>query len=68
MSDRSLAGQLGGLPESVEALPEQHKQDLADAVYEARRRQGAALAKAGDDALRHVPALLRPAVRKAVGL
>ena len=66
MSD--LAGQLGDLPESVAALPAEHQQDLADALREARRKQGAALAKAGDDALRHVPALLRPAVRKAVGL
>lgn len=68
MSDRSLAGQLGALPEGVDALPGEHKQDLADALYDARRRQGAALAKAGDEALRYVPALLRPAVRKAVGL
>ncbi|NKQ57647.1 hypothetical protein HFP15_32775 [Amycolatopsis sp. K13G38] len=68
MSDRSLAGQLGNLPDGIEALPEEHQQDLADAVREARRRQGAALAKAGNDALRYVPALLRPAVRKAVGL
>ena len=68
MSDRSLAGQLGRLPDAIDALPEAHKQDLADALDEARRRQGAALAKAGNDALRYVPALLRPAVRKAVGL
>ncbi|HJQ46958.1 MAG TPA: hypothetical protein VJ870_11645 [Amycolatopsis sp.] len=68
MSDRGLAEQLGDLPEGIDALSEAHQQDLADALYVARRRQGAALAKAGDDVLRHVPALLRPAVRKAAGL
>ncbi|KAA9165487.1 hypothetical protein FPZ12_005270 [Amycolatopsis acidicola] len=68
MSDRSLAGQLGTLPEGIEELPEEHRQDLADAVRDARRRQASALAKAGNDALRYVPALLRPAIRKAVGL
>jgi len=68
MSDRSLAGQLGSLPEGIEALPAEHQQDLADALRDARRKQGAALAKAGNDALQYVPALLRPAIRKAVGL
>jgi hypothetical protein len=68
MSDRTLAGQLGSLPEGIDALAEEDKQDLADALHEARRRQAAVLAKAGDDALRYVPALLRPAIRKAVGL
>lgn len=68
MNDRTLAAQLGGLPEGVAALPVEHQQDLADALTEARRRQGRALAKAGDEALRYVPALLRPAIRKAVGL
>jgi hypothetical protein len=67
MNDRTLAAQLGGLPESVAALPAEHQQDLADALHEARRRQGRALAKAGDEALRYVPALLRPAIRKVVG-
>jgi hypothetical protein len=68
MNDRTLAGQLGGLPEGVAALPDEYQQDLADALHEARRRQAKALAKAGNESLRYVPALLRPAVRKAVGL
>lgn len=63
-----MAGQLGNLPEGIATLPEQQWQDLADALHDARRRQASALAKAGNDALRYVPALLRPAVRKAVGL
>lgn len=68
MNDRTLAGQLGELPESVAALPEEDRRDLAEALHQARRRQGAALAKAGEESLRFVPALLRPAVRRAVGL
>ncbi|GAA4660346.1 hypothetical protein [Amycolatopsis dongchuanensis] len=68
MDDRTLAAQLGSLPEGVAALPEAHQEDLAEALRAARRRQARALAKAGDEALRFVPALLRPAVRKAMGL
>ncbi|HKS46853.1 MAG TPA: hypothetical protein VJT49_17420 [Amycolatopsis sp.] len=68
MAERTLAEQLGSLPEGIEALAEEHKRNLADAVRDARRRQAAALAGAGDEALRFVPALLRPAIRKAVRL
>ncbi|SFJ84570.1 hypothetical protein [Amycolatopsis sacchari] len=68
MDDRTLAAQLGSLPEGVAALPEAQQEDLAEALRAARRRQARALAKAGDEALRFVPALLRPAVRKAMGL
>lgn len=68
MTDRTLAAQLGDLTEGVTALPAERQQHLADLLHEARRRQGRALAKAGDEALRYVPALLRPAIRKAVGL
>lgn len=68
MSDRTLAGLLGSLPEGVEALPEEHKQNLAEALREAHRRQAAALSRVGDEAMRHIPSLLRPAVRKAMGL
>lgn len=68
MTDRTLEDQLGGLPESVAGLPEENRRDLADALHDARRRQGVALSKAGEEALRFVPALLRPAIRRAVGL
>lgn len=67
-TERSLSEQVGPLPAGIEALPEEHQRDLADAVRAARRRQAAALAKVGDDSLRHVPAVLRPVIRKAVGL
>lgn len=68
MTDRTLAAQLGSLPTGVAALPEHEQQDLADALREARHRQGRTLAKAGEEALRFIPALLRPAVRRAMGL
>ncbi|MFD9894431.1 hypothetical protein [Amycolatopsis sp. NPDC058986] len=69
MAERTLADQLGGyLPEGIEALEEHEKLDLADALRDARRRQAKHLAQAGEEALRYVPALLRGAVRKAVGL
>jgi hypothetical protein len=68
MSERTLAEQVGSLPEGIAALAEEHRRDLGEAVLDARRRQAAALAKAGDESLRYVPALLRPAIRKAVGL
>jgi hypothetical protein len=67
--ERSLAEQLGGaLPAGIEALQEHEKEDLADALREARRRQKTELAVAGEEALKFVPALLRGAIRKAVGL
>jgi hypothetical protein len=66
---RSLAEQLGGaLPEGIEALEEREKQDLADALRKPRRRQTTEVAVAGEQALKYVPALLRNAVRRAVGL
>jgi hypothetical protein len=68
MSGRTLAEQVGELPKGIEALPDEHRHDLADAVRAARHRQAAELAKAGDESLRFVPAPLRPAIRKAMGL
>jgi len=68
MTDRSLAAQLGDLPPGIEALDEEHKDGLARALRNARHRQAAALKKAGDESLRFIPALLRPAIKKAVGL
>ena len=69
MAERTLAEQLGGpLPEGIESLPEEHKRDLAEALRDARHRQAKALGEAGEEGLRYVPALLRGAVRKVVGL
>jgi hypothetical protein len=69
MARRTLADQLGSEPpEGIRALPAEQQQDLADALSEARHRQAAALAEAGEQGLKYVPALLRGTVRKAVGL
>ena len=55
-------------PEGIQALSDEQQQVLADVVRQARRNQAAALAKAGDESLKYVPAPLRGAVRKAIGL
>ncbi|RZQ62235.1 hypothetical protein [Amycolatopsis suaedae] len=69
MAKRTLAEQLPGpLPPGIDALSEEDKQRLADALRSARHQQAAALAAAGEEGLRYVPALLRGVVRKAVGL
>ncbi|WP_020667861.1 hypothetical protein [Amycolatopsis nigrescens] len=66
---RTLADQLGGEPpEGIKALSEEERQHLSDTLRAARRRQAAALTTAGEEGLKYVPALLRGAVRKVVGL
>ncbi|PRX43598.1 hypothetical protein B0I33_11458 [Prauserella shujinwangii] len=66
---RTLAEQLGGpLPTGIEALADEHKELLGEALHAARRRQAAALATAAEGSLDYVPFFLRGAVRKAVGL
>jgi len=68
MSD-DLAEMLGARPPAgIETLPEDQRRTLAETLRNARRTQAAALATAGDESLRYVPAPLRGAVRKAVGL
>jgi hypothetical protein len=52
------------IPDGVRAIGDEHLKDLADAVTAARHRQMAALAAAGDQALGHVPKLLRAPIRK----
>lgn len=69
MAARPLAEQLGGaVPAGIEALEPAEREDLAQALHDARKRQSMALAKAGEEGLKYVPALLRGAVRKVVGL
>jgi hypothetical protein len=41
--------------------------DLGAALAEARHRQAAALAEAGDRALSHIPRLLRGPIKRIVG-
>ncbi|MFK0250504.1 hypothetical protein ACIQUM_37905 [Amycolatopsis azurea] len=69
MAERTLSGQLvGPVPAGIEALADNEKQDLSDALRDARHRQAKALAEAGEEGLKYVPALLRGTIRKVVGL
>ncbi|SFP04896.1 hypothetical protein SAMN05421810_101805 [Amycolatopsis arida] len=66
---RDLAEQLGQEPPpGVAALPADQRELLATALADARRQQAAAIRAAAEESLRYVPALLRGAVRRAVGL
>ncbi|WP_312880510.1 hypothetical protein [Actinokineospora xionganensis] len=56
------------LPARVEALDAEALGDLTAALRDARRRQRESLAKAADDSLKQVPRLVRPLVRKVIGL
>jgi hypothetical protein len=59
-----LAAQLGARPPGgLKRLSAEQLGDLANAVREARRRQAEELAAAGEQALRHIPRLLRRPVR-----
>lgn len=63
-----LRAQLGAsLPASLSTLTDEQLRDLSDAIGAARRRQAQALAAAGDQALRHIPRLLRGPVKRVVG-
>jgi hypothetical protein len=53
-------------PRAVKQLSQEQLQDLASAVRDARRRQAAELAAAGEKALGHVPRLLRAPVRRVL--
>lgn len=65
---KALAVQLGGrAPGGLTALDSEHLRDLADAVHAVKRRQAAELAAAGDQALHHIPRLLRGPIRKMLG-
>jgi hypothetical protein len=64
----ALQAQLGGrVPPALVGVGDESLADLADAVADARRRQAAEIAAAGDKALAHVPRLLRVAIRKVAG-
>lgn len=57
----------GSAPDSLRELDDDDLTQLASAVTDARRRQGRALAEAGERSLRHVPRLLRGPIRKLAG-
>jgi hypothetical protein len=54
-------------PAGVRSLDDAHLLDLAEAITAARHNQAAELAAAGDQALSHIPRLLRGPVRRALG-
>lgn len=56
------------LPARVETLDAEALGDLTAALRDARRRQRETLAKAADESLKQVPRLVRPLVRKVIGL
>lgn len=65
---RALQEQLGGkVPAGLAELEPEHLEHLAGAVQEARRRQGQALAQAGERALSHIPRVLRGPIRRIAG-
>jgi len=54
-------------PPGAAELDSAHLEHLAAAVADARRREAAEIAAASDEAVQHVPRLLRAAVRKLIG-
>jgi hypothetical protein len=54
----------GALPAGLRGLTDAQRRDLADAIADARRRQAAALADAGEQAFGHIPRLLRGPIRR----
>jgi hypothetical protein len=65
---KGLETQLGAaVPAGLARLGSAQLDDLAAAVAEARHRQAAELEAAGDHALRHIPRLLRIAIRRVLG-
>lgn len=68
--DRSsgLESQLGApIPAGLAELQAEHLQELAEAVRQARRRQAAELKAASEQALRHIPRVLRLPLRRVIG-
>jgi hypothetical protein len=65
---KALDEQLGApAPRALAELTDAQVRDLADSIRAARHAQAAELAAAGEQALRHIPKLLRGPVRKVVG-
>ena len=63
-----LARQLRESPSpAVAALADEHLTHLAGALRSARQRQADELASASEQALQHIPRLLRGPVKKIVG-
>jgi hypothetical protein len=52
---------------AISALDDEHLAHLAGALHDVRVRQAEALASAAEQAMNHIPRLLRGPVRKIVG-
>jgi uncharacterized protein involved in exopolysaccharide biosynthesis len=64
----ALRAQLGPTaPDALRELSDQELRDLGAAIADARHRQAAALAEAGDRALSHIPRLLRGPIKRIAG-
>lgn len=64
---QAMRAQFGGpLPDGLNALSDDELTDLAAALGEARREQSCAVDAAIDDALGHVPWVMRGVVRKVL--
>jgi hypothetical protein len=64
----ALCAQLRGtVPDGLRELSDDELADLAAALRDARHRQAAALADAGERALSHIPRLLRGPIKRVVG-
>jgi hypothetical protein len=55
-------------PAGLERLSDEHLNDLAGKLRDARHRQAAELQQAAEGALDHLPRLLRGPVRRVMGL
>lgn len=56
------------VPDGVAALDDARLAELATVVRDARSEQRRVLRQATEESLRHVPRLVRPAVKRIVGL
>ena len=64
----TLSAQLRApVPDALRELSDDELADLSSAVADARHRQAAALAEAGDRALSHIPRLLRGPIKRIAG-
>lgn len=64
----ALTAQLGtDPPGGLRKLGDEQLADLAAVIREARRREAVALAQAGEQALSHIPRVLRGPVRRVAG-
>lgn len=67
MSDLAAAIQTGPPPE-FDALSDTERAALAEFVEAAARKRSALIDRAIEDSLRHLPALLRGTVKRALGM